>query len=743
MSALEWIGLTALIAFVAGGIAWFVSQRAAREKRDAEALRDSVENQRNLPQTLHPVIDTDLCIGSLSCLTVCPEGDILGVVDGRAELINASACIGHGKCALECPVGAISLVFGTSQRGVDLPEVNDAFETSRAGVYIVGELGGMGLIKNAVTQGLQVANHLAEHPTLAGHAPRGLVDVAVVGSGPAGIATALGLKARHKSYRLLEQDTVGGTIAHYPRQKVVMTERVELPFLGKFGATLISKEELLGSLEKAIHKGGLKVEQGVKVQAVKGDDGAFVVETSKGPVHARKVVLAVGRRGSPRKMGVPGEELPKVAYRLIDPVQYEGCRVLVVGGGDSALECAIQLAEETDAEVTLSYRQPDLSKCRAENKRRFHELVEKGTLFKLMPSEVKKVSPKAVTLSVEGRTLELPNDYVLVNIGGELPTEFLKQAGVGMRKHFGTGRAGEEPAAQRGSAREVAERRKTLRLSLGLFALGALIVTLLAAVGWDYYWLAKPERLEHLRHKVLRPSGVWGHGIGIVATLVMMSNFLYALRKRWRALKGAGTIRRWMTFHQFVGFMSPLTIAFHAAFQSNNMLASITTLFLLIVVVTGIIGRFFYGLIPTADGRTEEFSAVAARWERLKKRVDPLLDGTTSPDVVRSFMVRATRPIEAGPLFSLLWQVPTQYLNNRRLLGTVRPFFKDREHFHDFQNAFFRLDRMRTQVTFYKSLKRFMSIWRVLHVVLAVALVFVITAHIAVSLFVGYRWIFT
>jgi len=224
---------------------------------------------------------------------------------------------------------------------------------------------------------------------------------------------------------------------------------------------------------------------------------------------------------------------------------------------------------------------------------------------------------------------------------------------------------------------------------------------------------------------------------------VMMSNFVYALRKRWGALKGAGPIRKWMTFHQFVGFMSPLTIAFHAAFQSNNMLATVTTVFLVIVVVTGVIGRFFYGLVPTSDGHTEQHEQVVARWERLKRRVDPLLDGITNPDIVRALLSSATRPAQGGSLMSLMWRVPAQYVKNRQMLGTVKKFFRNREHFQDFSAAYFKLDRLRTQVGFYKSLKQFMSAWRVLHVVLAVALMFVIAAHIGVSLYFGYRWIFT
>lgn len=745
----------ALVVLVAIGVAWSTARRR-RESRDEQALHENVKAALNQPQTLHPVIDPDICIGSLSCLAVCPEGDILGVVDGKAALINASACIGHGKCALECPVGAIRLVFGTQTRGVELPEVNEFFETSRPGVHIVGELGGMGLIKNAVTQGLQCAEHLAQ--TLSarlGANPMlrpGVVDVAVVGAGPAGLATALGLQQQQRTFRVLEQESVGGTIAHYPRQKVVMTERVDLPFIGKFGKSLISKEELLASWSKAISKSGVKIEEGVKVERIEGQDGLFEVRTNKGPVLARKVVLAVGRRGSPRKLGVPGEALPKVSYRLIDPVQYDGARVLVVGGGDSALEAAIQLATESDAKVALSYRNAQLGKCREANKKKFAELVGQGLIRALMPSQVQRIEAKSVVMEVGGAPVSLPNDYVLVCIGGEAPAEFLAQNGVQLRQYRGKGLGentfsgvrtltGSVPKPKVDSKRD-AELRSQRRLAAVLSVVGVAIVAMLAFVGHDYYQLGRIERAEHPAHAFLRPSGPWGHGVGIVATAFMLSNFLYAVRKRWRLLKGTGPIRNWLTFHQFVGFMSPLVIAFHAAFQSNNVLASATAGSLAVVVATGVVGRFVFGLVPTADGRTLEYAEVVARWERLKRRVEPMLEEVTDLSTVRRVLARATDPAMAGALVPLTWRIPLENRRSRRLLRGVKSLFPSRDGYRAFADAFWRLNTLRWQVTFYRSLKRFMSVWRVFHVVLAGGLVLMIAAHIGFSLYLGYRWLF-
>ncbi|MBZ4418603.1 NAD(P)-binding domain-containing protein [Myxococcus sp. RHSTA-1-4] len=729
---------TALLA-VAGAVMLVARQR--RQARDTATWAHTVERGQHIPASLHPVIDPDICIGSLSCLKACPEGDILGIVDGVAKLVEPSHCIGHGRCAAECPVGAIKLVFGTSERGVDLPEVDEFFESSRPGVHVVGELGGMGLIRNATIQGRQVAERLGQ--VMDRRQEPGVVDVVIVGSGPAGLATALGCRAAGLSFRVLEQETVGGTVANYPRHKLVMTEPVELPIIGKIGKRQISKEELLATWMKAVARADIRVEERTQVTGILGQDGDFTVETSQGPVRARKVVLATGRRGSPRKLGATGEALPKVSYRLIDPVQYEGSRVLVVGGGDAALEAAIQLAGETDAEVALSYRGDVFGKCRDANRKKVHELAERGRLTLLMKSQVREISPEQVVLELDGRRTELPNDFVIVCAGGELPLEFLKKVGVGLRRYHGEapGEAANKPKVRRGSAKDD-EARGDRRFAFALFTLGALIIAILAVVGWEYYALPRAERLKSPLHEALRPAGVWGHGVGIVATLFMLSNFLYAVRKRWSRLKGISSIRRWLTFHQFVGFMSPLVIAFHAAFQSNNHLATTTAGSLLVVVLTGIVGRFVYGLVPTQDGRALEYADVVARFERLKARLEPTLEQVSDPGAVRGLLALATAPAPRVWLPLLFLRMPFEAASIRLRITQARPLFPSAGDYQSFREDIFRLLRLRTQVGFYTSLKRLLGGWRVFHAVLAGFLVLILTAHILLSLYLGYRWVF-
>ncbi|MES1165176.1 MAG: NAD(P)-binding domain-containing protein, partial [Verrucomicrobiota bacterium] len=497
-------------------LALYLVRRWREDRRARKKLAEAVALQLNVPTSLHPVIDPDICIGSGSCISACPEGKILGLVGGVATLLNASKCIGHGKCAAECPVHAIKLVFGSAERGVELPEVDEFFETSRPGVHIVGELAGMGLIKNALIQGLQVAARLGE--TIERVTSGATVDVVIVGAGPAGIAAAVGCRAANLRYALLEQDTVGGTVAHYPRQKLVMTETVDLPYYGKFGRSLIRKEDLVGSFQQVIAKAGVKVHERTKLTALEGTKDDFIVTTDKGVLRARRVVLAIGRRGTPRKMGVPGEELDKVAYRLVDPRQYAGKQVLVVGGGDSALEAAIQLADETNAQVGISYRRPEFARCRPLNKQKIDAHIKSGRVKAFMSTDIVSITSREVGLK-NGHVTPLPNDFVIACLGGELPNEFLKSIGISVRKHHGD-KAMANPALSR-----KARARRGGRVAAALFfLLGAAVVVGLTAVGINYYLLPRELRYKAPNHALLKPSGTWGHGVGILATLFMLLN---------------------------------------------------------------------------------------------------------------------------------------------------------------------------------------------------------------------------
>lgn len=402
------------------------------------ALHASRQAGLNEPASLHPVVDPNRCFGSGACVKACPE-EALGIVDGKATLVNASACIGHGACVTACPSQALSLVFGTAERGVDIPVLSKEFETNVPGIFIAGELGGMGLIRKTTEQGRQamqamrqrVAQSRADTP----------LDVVIVGSGPAGISAGLSALHHKLRYAILEQeDALGGTVYHYPRNKVVMTAAAKLDIVGSMNlGTEVAKESLLRFWQDVVQQTGLRFQFSERLEGIERHaDGSFTVRSSKASYHTKAVLLALGRRGSPRKLDVPGEEQAKVVYRLIDAEQYRGQRVLVVGGGDSALEAAIALAEEPGTTVTLSYRSQAFSRVKDKNRQKLKQLQDAGRIEVCLQSTVLRIETDQVHLKTPEGERTLPNDAVIVCAGGVLPTPLLQAIGIRLETKYGT-----------------------------------------------------------------------------------------------------------------------------------------------------------------------------------------------------------------------------------------------------------------------------------------------------------------
>jgi thioredoxin reductase (NADPH) len=387
------------------------------------------------PASLHPVIDESRCLGCGACVAACPEypnHTILGLVNGKAALVNPTECIGHGVCKSVCPFDAITLVFGTERRGVDIPVLKPTFESNVPGIFIAGELGGMGLIKNALVQGQQALEAIAK----AGRRHPGAQDVLIIGAGPAGLAASLAAKKAGMSYVTLEQESLGGAVFQYPRGKLVMTAPVELPIIGTMHFRNTTKENLLKFWTDACN--GLNIRYRERVEAIERRDNLFIVKSTVGEHIACSVLLAIGRRGTPRKLGVPGEELPKVVYRLIDPEQYRGQHVMVVGGGDSALEAAASIAELGDTEVVLSYRGEAFQRAKPRNRERVQQAADGGHLKVMLGSQISEIRPEHVLLKQSGREHKIGNQAVIVNAGGILPNDFLRSVGIDVETKYGT-----------------------------------------------------------------------------------------------------------------------------------------------------------------------------------------------------------------------------------------------------------------------------------------------------------------
>ena len=408
-----------------------------RKQKKVEAKAREAEEKGKLrsdgPQSQHPHVDATYCIGCAACTLVCPEGDVLAMLGGKAVIVNGFKCIGHSLCAEVCPVGAITMVMASPSMGADLPRLTPEFETNVKNMFVVGELGGLALIKNAINQGKDCIDNIANRVSAMGarRSVADVYDVLIVGAGPAGISASLRAIEKKLNYLTFDEGEMRGTVAKYPRQKLVMTSPVEFPTYGKFKKTELSKEELLAFWDKVLQRVDFKFRKSEKVADIKkGEDGIFTVVTANAQYRSHSVVLAIGKSGSPRKLGVKGEELPKVMYRLIEADHYINKKILVVGGGDSAIEAAMGLGHQVGNQVMLSYRKEAFTRIKERNAQRIEECMRKGKVKVVFNSAPVEVKPNSVILEVNGKAQEIPNDYVWVFAGGEPPTAFLKKIGV-------------------------------------------------------------------------------------------------------------------------------------------------------------------------------------------------------------------------------------------------------------------------------------------------------------------------
>ena len=420
------------IAIAAGICAFFLrGYLKGLKKRDEQAKEAAARGKlvSEGPRAQHPHIDVNFCIGCQTCTSVCPEGDVLAMLGGKAVIVNGHKCIGHGLCAEACPVGAITMVMSGPSMSADLPRLTPEFETNIPGLFIAGELGGLALIKNAVNQGRGCVDTIARRLAETAATP-GVHDLIIIGAGPAGISASLRAIEKKLKFITLERDEVGGTVAKYPRQKLVMTSPVEFPMYGKFDKMQLSKENLLAFWDMVSNRADFNAVTGEKVENITKCDGVFTVTTVNNQYLGRNVILALGRAGDPRKLGVKGEDLAKVMYRLIEADHYVHKRILVIGGGDSAVEAALGLAHQVGNEVTLSYRQAQFTRVKDRNSKHLEESSRSGRVKLLLSSVPVEFKPASAVLRVNGVTQEIPNDFVWIFAGGSPPNDFLKKIGV-------------------------------------------------------------------------------------------------------------------------------------------------------------------------------------------------------------------------------------------------------------------------------------------------------------------------
>lgn len=692
----------------------------------------------------YPEVDLTRCIGCGTCVAACPEEGVLDVIHGQAQVVHGARCVGHGRCAEECPVGAIAITLGDLSQRDDIPAVDgDLRVVGSPGLYLAGEVTGFALIRTAIAQGTTAARTAAKDlegssngAQLAGDGRKGGArpDLLVVGSGPAGLACALEGKRLGLGVLVLDREGVGGTVAKYPRRKLVMTQPVEFPLHGRLGKTSYSKEELMELWERIVRQEGIAVRGGTTFEGLESrPGGGYVVATDTGPIEARSVCLALGRRGTPRRLGVPGEDLPKVAYGLLDAQSYRHRSILVVGGGDSAVEAAMGLAEQEGNRVSLSYRGEAFHRIRARNEARLARTVASGELELILRSRVRTIGDAWVDLEQDHReetgTLRLPNDDVFVLAGGVAPFELLGRSGVSFDPKDRPEDEGTD-AGTRGWPIALA-----LALVMGIASLGWVLVHR------DYYFAPLVERIDHPRHALLRPGRGLGLGLGLAASLAMVLNLAYLLRRAPGLRFVMGSLRRWMAIHMATGVAALVLAILHGGLVPRNSTGGHALLGLVVLVVTGLIGRFAYAFVPrSANGRELELDEARAELERSQgdweHRNRELLESLRIELLGEAHGVAWERSF-VGRWRSLLasqWRFRRElrrWENACREAGVAPGALRSAVHWAR------RAQRARLGAAHYEELRGILSSWRYLHRWVALAVVMLIALHVAAALRYG------
>ena len=310
------------------------------------------------------------------------------------------------------------------------PELDKDGQTSVSGVYVVGDLTGIPLLKMAANGGANLIRLFSRDKTFLQNKDTTDVSVVIVGGGPAGVAAAVECESKQISYVLLEGTKLFNTIENFPHAKPIIVHaggKTESELLIQDG----NKESLLEDLHKSINEDSLNIEYGRVAKIKRGNDNSLVVHTSDKAYTCTRVVLAIGKSGDARRLGVPGEDLEKVSNHLYDPRDFSNQNILVVGGGDTALETAIALAK-TGNKVTISYRKAELARPKEGNKKELDQQVALGAIKLLLNSQVADITEKSVNITQDGETIVLDNSFVFVSIGRELPLSFFRRSRIRM-----------------------------------------------------------------------------------------------------------------------------------------------------------------------------------------------------------------------------------------------------------------------------------------------------------------------
>lgn len=731
---MSWAALFGLVAILGASLTAVVARRGElRLMRGALRRREVAERSGAARAELqHPVVDLTRCLGCGSCVRACPEQGVLALVHGQAAVVRGALCVGAAECARECPTGAITVTLTDLAERRDVPVLDEGLEAHGVrGLFLAGEVTARSLVATAVAHGTLVAGEVARR-VAAEDARSDVLDLVIVGAGPAGLACALEARRLGLRFEVFEQETdIGGTVARYPREKLVLTQPLDLPLHGRLAKRAYGKEELIELWRELAAQHQLPIRTGVGWSSIEPRaEGGFDVLTAEGWFSARNVCLAIGRRGIPNRLGVPGEDLPHVAYGLLDAEAHRGRRAVVVGGGDSAVEAALGLAAQPDTTVTLSYRRADLFRVREPNDQRLRRAVREGRVRLLLGTSVSSISSVEVELvDSSGRSERVPSDDVFILAGGQAPLELLGRAGVSFDPAL---RPTAEPLGEQGSGLVRA-------LAAGL---ALSLVTLLFAL-WhaDYYAGAASERVSHDKHEWLRPGRGLGLAFGLAAVALVAANLLYLWRRRASVQRRLGSLQSWMTVHVATGILAFLCALLHGAMDPGDTVGGRAFWLMGLLVATGAVGRYLYAYIPrAANGRELELAEVRGRLAALAEgfaRVDPAIARLVQGDVQELVERRQWRAGLPARLLALVGAERGLRRLLRRLRGEGAAAGLSPDQLLEVERLARQAHRSALLAAHLEDLRGLLAGWRWLHRWGALLLVLLVLVHIAYALLYG------
>lgn len=715
---------------LAAAASW-ARQAELRQIRDQVRQRQEARRKGSHQARLqYPHVDLGQCIGCGTCVAACPEEGVIGIVHGQAQVIHGARCVGHGRCAEECPVGAIAVRLGDLKDRKDIPVLQaDLQAPAVPGLYLAGEVTGFALVRTAVQHGISVARGVASRQSEAGSREVEW-DLFVVGAGPAGLACTLEAKRLGLRCLTVDQEGLGGTVARYPRRKLVMTQPMELPLWGKLKKNSYEKEELIHIWRQIVDREALGIRYGECFRGAEPDGDGWRVSTDRGVYSTANLCLALGRRGSPRKLGVKGEELHKVHYSLMDARGYGGRRLCVVGGGDSAVEAALGLSEQPGSQVTLSYRKEDFFRLKPRNEARIRQAYASGKVEVLFQSQVLEIEKDRVRFELRqdgnGSVVERPNDEVFIMIGGEPPFQLLEKCGVSFDYEHDDAR---EPEV---------DQERGLRWGLLL-----ALVLALSSLGWlfwqfDYYSLPAAERFSHPQHGLLRPSRGFGLIAGVIAAVCILANLSYLARRARSFSFLPGSLRAWMSMHVISGIAALIFGILHGALSQNNGIGSHALTCLVVLAATGSIGRYFYSFIPrAANGGELKLAEVQQQLDRLSRQWDRSHQAVGNELRQRVQELAEQERWKSG-LFRKFLAVTLQRRRLARVIRQLSIRAKEEgisgEHLVALTALARQAYRLTLSILFYEELRGLLATWRFFHRWVALFMALILILHVVTAI---------